>query len=74
MQSMLDNGWNYPNQKPEEEDSNDRSIFYDPYEAAIDPETRPVLQCIECDQNGAVHLPRYGDGVFCHVDFGKHTT
>ena len=57
-----------PTKNPQEEDLNDLSIFYDPYTAAINPETRPVLQCLDCGQNGAVHLPRYGDGDFCNID------
>ena len=57
-----------PTKNPQEEDLNELSIFDDPYAAAINPETRPVLQCIDCGQNGAVPVPRYGDGEFCNVD------
>ena len=63
-----------PTRNPQEEDINDLSMYHDPYEAATDPETRLVLQCIKCNQNGAVHLPRYGDGEFCHLEFVKNTT
>ena len=30
---------------PQDENLNNLSIYHDPYEAAIDPKTRPVLQC-----------------------------
>ena len=56
-----------PRKNPQEEDLNDLSIYRDPYEAAIDPEVRPTLECIACDAHGAVHLPRYGDGIFSHL-------
>jgi hypothetical protein len=57
-----------PTKNPQEEDLNDLSIFHDPYLAAINPETRPILKCLDCGQDGAVHLERYGDGDFCNID------
>jgi hypothetical protein len=45
-----------PTMNPQQEDQNDLSIYNDPYEAAVGK--GPGLQCIECKQNGAVHLPR----------------